>query len=447
MRPSAPPPLSRRHGEISGSLPDAANDPATRLKRRLIEAGVDEAFLFDQHLIQAATYQEPVAEHIGPRTRRIGGVLERTPNILLPLLLSILSLILLLQWRARAKRRTTAPAPRNGEPWRLFIGCGAGNEKDLLAEYQQEPGETVFVARDSEPDSFLHLLRPGLGPVVRQMRAYALKIPADAVAFAQTTGIPPGLAMAVFSRLGAMAGLAQACAAQLARAPYASARTITPNQFAWIFSQHGLRPISFREHGWLRKGYHFYPLDEWRVYSQAEAEFVRQVGQSPNVRLIEPIRWTPRLLTRKVLFTSIFDTPSFQRDDYAQTTGAFLNWAQTRGVEVIVRPHPREDRSFWSRNFPHITLDDSDPSFLAAMERLSPLFVVSWFSTTLLESLFLGVIPITLYPQQHMETRDYCFPHLNHVLHWPADKLTLEQALESPQSAQKAHADLFAGVH
>jgi hypothetical protein len=111
----------------------------------------------------------------------------------------------------------------------------------------------------------------------------------------------------------------------------------------------------------------------------------------------------------------------------------FLDWAQGNAWNVRVRPHPREDRSFWSREVDDslAQLDDRDASFHDALRRLRPRIVVSWYSTALAEALNCGIMPVTISDESTPAIADMVYPLLDRALRWPRDLERIVQVMRS----------------
>jgi hypothetical protein len=89
-------------------------------------------------------------------------------------------------------------------------------------------------------------------------------------------------------------------------------------------------------------------------------------------------------LTNGVLIASVYE-----RRDEMRRILPFIYWARGNGWQVWVRPHPREDKSFWIQEVDSnlVRIEDGDASFFDALSRLRPRIVASWYSTALADAL------------------------------------------------------------
>ena len=75
----------------------------------------------------------------------------------------------------------------------------------------------------------------------------------------------------------------------------------------------------------------------------------------------------------------------------------FLDFARAESIKVRVRLHPSEnDNVFWHKyqEAGLVSIEACDISFSDALVRLKPRLILSWGSTTLIDALDHGVIPI-----------------------------------------------------
>jgi len=97
----------------------------------------------------------------------------------------------------------------------------------------------------------------------------------------------------------------------------------------------------------------------------------------------------------------------------------------------VIRPHPREERSFWSTHFSGLRVDRSTDQFAACVERWKPLLVVSWFSTSLIDALRLGIAPVLLTEGIAPVLRDVVLPLDKIALTWPGDRTVIETFIQN----------------
>jgi hypothetical protein len=124
-------------------------------------------------------------------------------------------------------------------------------------------------------------------------------------------------------------------------------------------------------------------------------------------------------LTNGVLIASVYE-----RRDEMRRILPFIYWARANGWPVWVRPHPREDKSFWIQEVDSnlVRIEDGDASFFDALSRLRPRIVASWYSTALADALNKGIVPVTINDETTPAVADMVYPLLERALQWPRDE-------------------------
>lgn len=94
--------------------------------------------------------------------------------------------------------------------------------------------------------------------------------------------------------------------------------------------------------------------------------------------------------------------------------------------QVVIRPHPRGEDAVWRdlRKMGGVVID-SDGDFDAFLAKWQPAFLATWFSTTLLDGLLQGAIPVTLSAAQP----NLVFPLDQIALAWPQASPRLERCM------------------
>ena len=133
-------------------------------------------------------------------------------------------------------------------------------------------------------------------------------------------------------------------------------------------------------------------------------------------------------LSDEILVASVYE-----RSQEMQRIMPVLDWARVNGCRVRVRPHPREDRSFWSNEVDPtlVQIEDSDASFHDALHRLRPRIVVSWYSTALADSLNCGIVPVTVNDATTPAIADMVYPLLDRALRWSCDLERIAEVMRS----------------
>jgi hypothetical protein len=111
---------------------------------------------------------------------------------------------------------------------------------------------------------------------------------------------------------------------------------------------------------------------------------------------------------------------------------------------VRVRPHPREDRSFWTNEVDPSLVDfeGGDASFHDALRRLRPRIVVSWYSTALADALMCGIVPVTVSDETTPAVADMVYPLLDRALRWPRDQHRIAEIMRSEAAYQETLSSL-----
>ena len=152
---------------------------------------------------------------------------------------------------------------------------------------------------------------------------------------------------------------------------------------------------NYYSHGVLSHAELLPDFNEVTVISNAEMEFVkRRLFNSSVATYINKIdKLEPSQMLREVLICSY---PS-SGNKHMSNIITFLDFARAESIKVRVRLHPSEnDNVFWHKyqEAGLVSIEACDISFSDALVRLKPRLVLSWGSTTLIDALDNGVIPI-----------------------------------------------------
>lgn len=186
-------------------------------------------------------------------------------------------------------------------------------------------------------------------------------------------------------------------------------------------------PTRYFQHGLDRYSQVLPNFDRIDSLTRDEAIYFRQLLPKADINLARPD--IPPLVPRQppcLLVASVYGN-----HDEMRRILPFLEFATQQGMSIHIRPHPCEDRSFWLRSdFPYsFTLEDGDVTFAAALDRLQPTLVASWFSTTLVDALYRGVIPVSVCARDDQNIKDLIYPLFKHCLHWPSDQDVLAKII------------------
>jgi len=316
-------------------------------------------------------------------------------------------------------------------PNRFFVGFGAGSEDDLFRRYcDRYPGQ---VGRLDQIDvrSFGAWHRLGLVPAFRSL-IYVLGVARLAIA-----SLPPdfwpwrvdfitfiGMRLGYFAYMrGWFNSLREHGRNAISEVAFLAADTAA---FAAVDA--GL-PARYIQHGLLPYSVALPEFSSVDALNNDEAIFMQ--AKLPHARIGFPDRskFTLRIsqMRKEVLITSIYGTHEYM----FMSIDPFIRWAADNGLPVRVRPHPRESHSFWESYSRRgmITIENGDPTFLQSIKRLRPRINVSWFSTTLADSLDYGIIPVTVCADDDREVNDTVYPLFRRSLRWPQDMDIIERVL------------------
>jgi 1,2-phenylacetyl-CoA epoxidase catalytic subunit len=117
------------------------------------------------------------------------------------------------------------------------------------------------------------------------------------------------------------------------------------------------------------------------------------------------------------------------------------------GLQAVVRPARGEVLAdFWEGpeigHLKSVEVESSDGKFTDALDRNRPMFLASWGSTTLVEALQIGIIPIVVATRNDRWVEDTLYPLLECCLHWPTDEAMIERAVSDRTSYQRTLDDL-----
>ena len=312
---------------------------------------------------------------------------------------------------------------------RLFVGFGAGAEEALFAQYAAKSSWPVMRIDQTDVAT--------LGAIcgVGWLRAIRTLIGAHQDARRAIRALPRELApwrrdFLTFAciRLGQysfmrawFAGLRMRSLA-VREACFLSADTPA---FAAVDAQ---VPTRYLQHGLIRHSLLLPRFDRIDALTKDEYEhFLKRLpAASTSLTAKSPVQYAGPL--RGVLIASVYEKP-----DELKRIFPLLDFLTRREVPICLRLHPREDAGFWSAHASrwNATRDDSDVSFIAAITRLRPRLVASWYSTALAEALQCGIIPISVTALDNPNIEDLVYPLFQRALQWPQDQELLARVLDN----------------
>lgn len=336
------------------------------------------------------------------------------------------------------------PSPRQ-YPAFFFVGFGAGPEEQLFTNYCAEKKSPVARIDQIKVESMAHWHRVGVMKAVGSLFSSLITL-RQAMAGLPVECLPWKLDFLTFAgmRLGYFSFVSAWFKQLKANAPKVTEVCfLAPDTAAFAAVDAGL-PTCYLQHGLNR---HSLVLpDFYRIDALTHDEVIHFHKRLPKARIqltrpdLPPV--SPRL-PPCILVASVYG----QHDELRRIL-PFLEFASHLGMAIHVRPHPREDRSFWqAANFPfEVSMEEQDANFDEALDRLRPSLVVSWFSTALVDALYRGVITVSVSARDDQNIQDMVYPLFRHCLHWPSDQPVLKKIVSDPVAYETTLTRLRAGM-
>lgn len=371
-------------------------------------------------------------EHFGPRGRWIRALFELTGIGWLglqALRLIGLGVVTACWFKSRGVSRCKSM------PGGLFVGFGAGQEKQMFARIGEESGCNVVHLDQTLPSTFAVITRPPLiwlwrrawdeaARVTRGLRQSNLP---EIKEHAQDwlTSIAIRIGTYVFFSVWA-----EYLPSAIRRIVFISPDTPAFAVLAAARQSNRKMTIEFWQHGLLRISVVLPKFDKVVALNKPEAEHIRTVTGCPHVVLVSDRVALPLATARPILlFASVYDFVGFSKSNHVELLREVFAWAGRQNLQVIVRLHPCEEEGFWTNFASVVTIDRSGGSFEDCLERLAPKLVVSWFSTALVDALKGGVMPVLITPGSEQALADIVFPLDQIAVKWPEEKSQLESLL------------------
>ena len=388
----------------------------------------------DGPLLQAISRNEPMVR--GIRGSLLGGLVKVSQHLgLVWPLLSLVGMVELIRLLLRQRVSTRNGSSQDGNyPARFFVGVGAGKEEELFPRYCEKQAGGVGRLDQLNVESFAVWHCVGFVSGLRSLSR------ALAVARMALAALPLELApwrADFFTYVGMRVGYFA-----YMRAWFEILKTKTGTRLdevafltgyipAFAAVDVGL-PACYLQHGMIRHSTLLPAFIRVEALTADEAAFMRRRLPKAHITMCLQPKPTliPSQMEKEILIASIYLDA-----EYMSSITPFIPWASNKKLPIRVRPHPCESSTFWSdyEADGSVTIEKSDADFLQAIDRLRPRFIVSWFSTTLLEALECGVIPVTVCADDDRNVADMIYPLFQRCLRWPQDTESIERLLDDDE--------------
>jgi hypothetical protein len=378
----------------------------------------------DSALLQSVTAGQSVER--GTLGRRLQNILTWADRCALvgPVLFAVGLSELLLKLRQQRTHRCT-----NERLSRLFVGFGAGAEETLFKEYCEKWQGPVARANQVDVASMGRIHRVGGWKALRTLwaacRAVVISVRElpDALGARRIDFLTHGgLRLGGYTYMRAwFEGVREQCM------PNAEVCFLAADTPAFAAADAGAN-TRYLQHGFIRRSLLLPCFSSVEALTEDEAAHFRRSlpGARVCVRDNEPLQvsaWNPVVLVASV----------YECEQEMKRILPILSWAKESGWKVLVRPHPREDRSFWSERVDRnsIQIEDCAASFHDALKHLRPRIVVSWYSTALADALNCGIVPVTVSDESTPAVSDMVYPLFKRALRWPQDRQRIAEIMKS----------------
>ena len=335
-----------------------------------------------------------------------------------------------------------SPAPY---PAYFFVGFGAGAEEYLFDRYCVDSRVPVARIKQTEPESMMAWHR--ISPIAGISALFtSLALARQAMNSLPEACLPWKADFLTFvgMRLGSFSYYSAWFADLKEKAPYMEEVCFVSPDTSAFAAVNAMLQTRFLQHGLLAHSLIFPEFDSVDAITADEASHLRY--RLPRALVNLDAFPTVSIVTRNpecVLVTSIYGS-----NEEMLKVVPLLEFLVGKGLNIHVRPHPREDPEFWlSSIFSFdIVIEDSNEPFDAAIERLRPSLVVSWFSTTLMEALCSSTIPVSVSFLDDKNLVDTVYPIFARCLQWPSNHEDLVVAMSSKSGYEDVLSRLQLGV-
>lgn len=342
------------------------------------------------------------------------------------LALQLIGSIIVTAWWLKARRSHQSLVSVEA----LFIGFGAGPEKQMVEKFSKEADCRIAHLDQTKPDSLATVALPGILQLWRES-AFEARTIVQGLRLSKNSLIQDNsrqwlISAAIrFSSYIFIRVWAEALPDNIKRIVFIAADVPA---FAVLDAKNSIRHrIEFWQHGLHRISIIFPPFKLINSINYQEALHMKrrlpdaQIELTPDSQVDQILNYT-----KTVLFVSPYESWPFSKHDYKHIIESIASWTFSQEIRLLVRPHPSEGAHFWQSQFPEILIDASTNGFNGAIHQLKPLFVVGWWSTSLLDALKAGILPVLIMDGSKSALADMVFPLAEIALNWPRDLELIE---------------------
>lgn len=321
----------------------------------------------------------------------------------------------------------------------LFIGFGAGPEKQMLEQFRAEVSCEVAHIDQTKPASLASVVLPSIMRLWKQCAIEARKV-IQGLRFSRNPLIHDNarqwlISSAIrFSDYVFVKTWAEALPLRINRLVFISADI--PAFAALDAINSDKRRIEYRQHGLHKISIVFPPFMHVIAINRHDAlHIIKRLPNANVTTVMEHDIRMERILnhTATMLIVSTYDSGQFTKQDHVQVIRSIYTWAMEQKLRVVIRLHPSEGGNFWLSHFPEIPIDNSASSFSEALAQLKPLFVVGWWSTCHVDALKAGVLPVLIMSGSEAALKDMVFPLRQLTFQWEQDKGLLTEMITNRQ--------------
>lgn len=359
----------------------------------------------------------------GPRETRLRSFLAWTGRVGMV----AVSLVLLAK-RYFAGRKCAAD---RGLPQAIFIGIGAMREQTLRENVKAQHGFALHFVDQRTPDGFAGLPAPGVVRVTRhwmQSTREALAI----LSKPDRDFAPMDLLSTLTMRNHELAYLLAWFGNLQDHRPDLPVFCSTADLAAHAACLTGFA-VEYRQHGFLGRTLVFPRFSAMVALTAYEGRYVadRIAGLTLKV--------DAQRTTGSASSTTFAVAGDYQARDPAPVS-ALVELAHANGFRVVVRPHPKGYDELWNwiRGRQNVVFD-TEGRFEDFLRKWQPAFVASWFSTTLLDGLLAGAVPVTL----SLDNGALVLPIDTIALSWPDQAPEIENCMYDNKERHRVHENLM----